>query len=186
MKEQAAVVVENVLTVVAGVEHRTQSAVNLENLRQPVKHIVGVPDGVVIGVKQIFPVLEFCLRQAVWTIISHRLRITLTVFKMRAVGVEYDKDFASALGQKIVYHCQQLAIVDICVLGLCCFHKNTSVSLPAKEVDERVVGKLVREKCCKETCLTESRQDALLFVQAAVVVGRSCFCVWCSIVLRHY
>lgn len=119
---------------------------------------VGLQDGVVVSVHQFSAILRLSVAGVVGKECCFTVRITLSVFEMRAVGVQHDELLLPFAGQYAVYQWQQALVVAIVSTVFPYFNELPFIGLLAKEVDERVVGQLVGEENGVETRLAKGRK----------------------------
>ena len=185
MKEELVTVVEDVLAMVARIEHGAHASVCSQALYHPTEHKVGVADGVVVGVDEVGTVLLLGLAMRVGLEMRHLSGIAVHVVEVRAIGVEHDELLLALPGQYPVEDGQQVGVIVVAVLargfgqltasgvGIARLEEEPLVGLFAQEVDERVVGALIAQKHGVEACLTEGLQDAFLVEETLEVGGRS-------------
>ena len=185
MKEELVTVVEDVLAMVARIEHGAHASVCAQALYHPIEHKVGVADGVVVGVDEVGTVLLLGLAMRVGLEMRHLSGIAVHVVEVRAIGVEHDELLLALLTQYLVEDGQQVGVIVVAVLargfgqltasgvGIARLEEEPLVGLFAQEVDERVVGALIAQKHGVEACLTECLQDAFLVEETLEVGGRS-------------
>ena len=185
MKEELVTVVEDVLAMVARIEHGAHASVCSQALYHPTEHKVGVADGVVVGVDEVGTVLLLGLAMRVGLEMRHLSGIAVHVVEVRAIGVEHDEFLLALPGQYPVEDGQQVGVIVVAVLarsfgqltasgvGIARLEEEPLVGLFAQEVDERVVGALIAQKHGVEACLTECLQDAFLVEETLEVGGRS-------------
>lgn len=65
MQEEVTVVVKNIFSMVRSIEYGRTGILLLQQADQPCQEIVGIADGVVIGINQIVPILKFGIRRTV-------------------------------------------------------------------------------------------------------------------------
>ena len=167
MKEELVTVVEDVLAMVARIEHGAHASVCSQALYHPTEHKVGVADGVVVSVDEVGTVLLLGLAMRVGLEMRHLSGIAVHVVEVRAIGVEHDELLLALPGQYLVEDGQQVGIIVVAVLargfgqltasgvGIARLEEEPLVGLFAQEVDERVVGALIAQKHGVEACLTE-------------------------------
>ena len=184
MKEELVAVVEDVLAMVARIEHGAHASVCSQALYHPTEHKVGVADGVVVGVDEVGAVFLFGLAMCVGLEVRHLSGIAVHVVEVRAIGVEHDELLLALTGEYPVEDGQQVGIIVVAVLaggfgqltsswvGIARLEEEPLVGLFAQEVDERVVGALIAQKNGVKTSLTEGLQDAFLMEKALEVGGR--------------
>ena len=158
MEETLAIVVEDVLAVVGGVEHCRLRTALAEHRDDAVQHEVGLTDGVVVSVQQRGAVLGFCLGGRVGHEPGAMARIAVAVVEVRAVGVQHYQLLLALLGKDVLHVRQQPLVAGLRRnVARDNAHSRTYedevVSLVAKEVDERVVGLLVGDERGVEACL---------------------------------
>ena len=129
MEEEFASVIKDVLAVVARIEHRTQSTLLLESLYHTVQYVVGIADGIVIGIDKVSAILHLGIAVGVRLEVSHLPRVTLHIVEVGTLGVEHDEEFLVFLAQYLVEDREQFGIIDVAILV--CLHLEglTSVSL---------------------------------------------------------
>ena len=73
--------------------------------------MVGGTNGIVVGIEQRGPIARSCFAGIVGLKVSQRVRVTLTVFEVRPVGVQHDELFSPFLLQYTVNERQQIFVV---------------------------------------------------------------------------
>lgn len=151
MEETLAIVVEDVLAVVGGVEHCRLRPTLAEHRDDAVQHEVGLTDGVVVSVQQRRAILGFCLGGRVGQELGAMARIAVAVVEVRAVGVQHYQLLLALLGKDVLHVRQQPLVAGLRRnVARDNAHSRTDehevVSLVAEEIDERVVGLLVGDE----------------------------------------
>ena len=148
MKEELVTVVEDVLAMVARIEHGAHASVCSQALYHPTEHKVGVADGVVVGVDEVGTVLLLGLAMRVGLEMRHLSGIAVHVVEVRAIGVEHDELLLALPGQYPVEDGQQVGVIVVAVLargfgqltsslvGIARLEEEPLVGLFAQEVDE--------------------------------------------------
>ena len=91
MKKEVAVVVEDVLAMVAGVHHGRCATALLQHVGNLAQYVVGIEDGIVVGVYQILAVLGLGLVADVGLEEGKFPRVALSVAEVGTIGVEHDE-----------------------------------------------------------------------------------------------
>ena len=93
------------------------------------QYVVGIADGIVIGIDKVSAILHLGIAVGVRLEVSHLPRVTLHIVEVGTIGVEHDEEFLVFLAQYLVEDREQFGIIDVAILV--CLHLEglTSVSL---------------------------------------------------------
>lgn len=93
MEKELPVVIKDILAMVTGIEHRRgwltiysiRLGLNLlpflQTLYNPMQDIIGISDGIIVGIQQVTPILRLCLTPAIRLEVSKTAGITFLVLK---------------------------------------------------------------------------------------------------------
>ena len=156
MQEQAARVVEYVLAMVGRVHHCGNGSGRTQLLYDAMQDVVGLQNGVVVGVDELRTVSGFCLGGRVGHKPGTRLGVAVAIVEVRSVHVQHHKQLLMTLCHRLAEERQQSLvarlshyIVSFAVSGGCfgvvisLTYEQMFVRLAAQKVDIRVVGLLV-------------------------------------------
>lgn len=147
MQEEVTVVVKNIFSMVRSIEYGRTGILLLQQADQPCQEIVGIADGVVIGINQIVPILKFGIRRTVGPEKRSPGRIALTVVKVRTIGMQHNELFAVPFGKFLFHQCQQVVIRKVLTGGQRIFFDEIAmIGLFSEEVYKRIIVTLIGEK----------------------------------------
>lgn len=94
--------------------------------------IIGISDGIIIGIQEVTPILRLCLTPAIGLEISETTGITLLIIEVRTIGMKNDEELAItvmgrrgsiSLGQYLIQFLQQILIIMITLQSILFFRK---------------------------------------------------------------
>ena len=110
MEEEIPIVIKDILAMVTGIEHRrgrlTIYAIRLipslslnqlpflQSLHNPMQDLIGISDGMIVGIQQVTPVLRHCLTPAIRLEVSKAAGITLLIIEVGTIGMKYHEELA--------------------------------------------------------------------------------------------
>ena len=166
MQETALGGVEEILAVIGAVEHCRAGILALEKGDQVVENLVGIEDGVVVGVADKLGVSGAYGNIVVGKEYGHLAGIALVVAEVRAVGVEDEEELVGAVVvESLEHNINQLAVV---VGGV---EVDQTVGIVGQKIDHSSLRGLVGDEVGCEARLVEECGKTRAAEQLVVLGG---------------
>ena len=144
--------------------------------------IIGIPDGIIVRIQQVTPVLRFCLTPAIRLEVSETTGIALLIIEVRTIGMKNHEEFAITVmvmgrrgsisqWQYLIQFLQQILIIMVALRSILFLQKIMLISLFSQKIDKRMIGQLVADKHCMESGFLKGRQDAFLMKKSLKILG---------------
>ena len=103
--------------MVACIDECCRTSALFHNLYEVAHKLVGISDGVVVGINQHVLVLVFCVHRRVGLKVGIFLLIALPVVEVRAVGVQHHKCLLALCGCKLLLKYRQQCCIEHIGIG---------------------------------------------------------------------
>lgn len=161
VKEKTPRVIEDVLAVVARIDHSGCFSGCLKTVYDSCQQRISHEDGVVVGIQEGGSVSPGGFDRSVGSEACDRAGIAVIIVEMRSVGMEHDKEFSPGSVQSLVDIRKQVGVKPTAVrLRGKIADENRSVGLLTEKVDEGAVAVLIGYIGGGESGLTECGNEA--------------------------